>query len=164
MGIALCPGHETEAFYFPYGDSPRQLIPHFVTEHSIHMSASVGTGFDSPSATISFDDWPLLSADIEYKGQFFTVRNLSTENWRNLRLDLNGRPSDYRSIAEGWQFGPGFIYTIPFLPAGSTTDIGAFAFAKLTDGEPFNPAREPISDLVLIAQLPDGRFGRYLAR
>ena len=90
------------------------------------------------------------------------VTNASTDDWRNVRLDLNGRPNDYCEIAKGFRYGPGYMHWIDVIAAGETAQIGASAFLKMAASTSFNPTREAIRELVLIAQLPDGLFGRYI--
>ncbi len=163
IGIALVPGQDAEGFYWPEGGhAPVQLVPHVVGQFDVSRSIRVSDSPESPSASIPFENWPELKAILDYKSGFFTVTNAGTENWRRVRLDLNGRPSNYRSIAEGWQYGPGYVYFLPALKAGDTVEIGAAAFLTMRDGKSFNPKIEPVRDLVLVAQLPDGRFGRYI--
>jgi hypothetical protein len=90
IGVALAPGKNAEAFYWADGWAPTEVMPHVVTQNSTFMSIRVGGAIDSPSTMIPFENWPDLSATIEYEDDFFKVTNTGVSAWGFVRLDLNG--------------------------------------------------------------------------
>jgi hypothetical protein len=159
IGGILRPFAAAEGVYYPLGKPSRCIIPHLVTPLMIIASAHIKPGDQSPAANVEFDLWPQLVGDVRYDGAFVTVTNKGQEDWSNVRLDLNGRP-DYASIGQGFEFGPGYVYQFPFLAAGSSVQIGARSFLKMKEPDSFDPLRERLSDLVLVAQLRDWTFGK----
>lgn len=85
------------------------------------------------------------------------VENRGSSDLTDVRMDLNGGPSDFRDVASGWFHSTGFVYRLPELQAGTTVTVPWQAFQSMT-GESF--AGLP-SSLTLTARLPSGQFGRY---
>jgi hypothetical protein len=165
VGAILRASEGFEGTYYPSRSSRRAQLPHFIQPGLTFAGITIkdGGGPPSPSVSMEFSDWPQLSANITRVDDFvITVSNTDSVDWTDVRCDLNGRPQDYRQIADGWDFGPGYVYTFPFLAARSTISLGLASFLKLADRKAFDPRIERVADLVMIARLPTGEYGRYI--
>jgi hypothetical protein len=163
VGAVLRPGNGFELLYYPVRRSRRVIAPHFVSQTGSYASISARSGGDvSESAELDFSEWPELNAKVQRFDDFLSVSNTGDLDWAEIRFDLNGRPEDYRDIARGFTFGPGYVYQCPFLAAGGTLSLGLRSFMKMDDGKPFNPTAERLNDLVIVAQFPGRGYGKHI--
>ena len=162
VGAVLTPCGQFKTVYYPAHRSSRVITPHIVDTSAIYANISLKPAPDSASTMTDFVDWPELSARVERHGKcLISITNTGSIDWTDVRLDLNGRP-DYKMLAEGFECGPGYIYGWPLLAAQSTTSVGLASSAKSVSATPFNPEKEDIEDLVLVARLNGRQYGKLI--
>jgi hypothetical protein len=111
------------------------LVAVLMCNHSSPPSPTTSSSSTGASTTTTIRD---IKATVRFDGTQFTITNLETRAWTNVRFELN----------------PGFIssgYTLKVqrVEAGATYTVGAAQFAN-ADGERFNPFTHKPQELAIL--------------
>jgi hypothetical protein len=170
MSVVVSRDGGFEAAYYP-ADQPAPILysPHFLTGQggAVLAYADVYTrnGWtDSPSAGIPFEQWPDLPVQVTGDGLDVRVNNSGSDDLSDVRVDINGDPKHFQSVADGLSYSSGYVYDLPHLSAGEIVRLPLVAFLNPTNGTSYDRSSERLEWLTTTARLPNGEFGKSRIR